>query len=81
MQIEFLKRALADGWEFQQMLLERVIGLEAGEAPEWPAKWGGDATRTGGLTPAQSWHRINFSKGKSGDEIAAVVRGWDTFGG
>jgi len=80
MQIEALKRIVADGWDFQRMLLEQIIGHEAGDVPEWPARWGGGNRRDDGLSPAQACHRINFAKGKTGDEIHAVVRRWDRFG-
>lgn len=80
MQIEALKRIVADGWDFQRMLLEQIIGHEAGDVPEWPARWGGGNRRDDGLSPAQACHRINFAKGKTGDEIHAVERRWDRFG-
>jgi len=56
------------------MLLEQIIGHEAGDVPEWPARWGGGNRRDDGLSPAQACHRTNFAKGKTGDEIHAVVR-------
>lgn len=80
MQIEFLKRVVADGWDFQRMLLGQIICHETGDIPAWPAKWGGGDRRADGLSPAQACHRINFAKGRTGDEIQAVVRRWDRFG-
>lgn len=71
-QIYHLKGSVADSWDFKGALLKYIVALERGEKPEWPKKYG---------SGAQLWlDRNGWSKGVTGEQIAAVTEDWTAFG-